>query len=89
MLKSPNSTGGVIALGLGAKKWSIEACTHHFEYLCQKAFTRRTGGNIPGVGWLIEKWEPLLSLFWDPLSCDNWLTYQTKLQSFKVRDSTA
>ncbi|MCJ1422264.1 hypothetical protein MMC29_000144 [Sticta canariensis] len=51
------STGGIIALGLVAKKWSIEECTHHFEDLCQKAFTRRTGGNIPGVGWLIENYN--------------------------------
>lgn len=51
----PNSTGGIIALGLGAKNWSVEECTRHFEDLCHKAFTRRTGCNIPGVSWLIEK----------------------------------
>lgn len=48
------STGGLIALGLAAKNWSVEQCTRHFEDLCKQAFTRRTGGNVPGVGWFID-----------------------------------
>ena len=44
------STGGIIALGLAAKSWSVEQYTRHFEDLCQKGFTHRTGGNIPDVG---------------------------------------
>lgn len=47
----------MIALGLAAKNWSVEECTHHFEALCKKAFTRRTGGNIPGVGWLVDNFN--------------------------------
>ncbi|KAL8689851.1 MAG: hypothetical protein Q9218_004571 [Villophora microphyllina] len=48
------STGGIIALGLVAKSWSVEACTSQFESLCNRAFTRRTGGNIPGIGFLVS-----------------------------------
>lgn len=51
------STGGIIALGLAAKNWSVEECTRHFEPLCDQAFTRRTGGNLPGVGWLIDNYN--------------------------------
>lgn len=49
-----SSTGGIIALGLIAKKWSVEACTSQFESLCHRAFTRRTGGSIPGIGFLVS-----------------------------------
>ena len=48
------STGGLIALGLAAKNWSVEQCTRHFEDLCKQAFTRRTGGNFLGIGWFID-----------------------------------
>ncbi len=48
------STGGLIALGLVAKNWSVEECTRHFETLCKQAFTRRTGSNIPGLAFFIE-----------------------------------
>ena len=48
------STGGLIALGLAAKNWSVEQCTRHFEDLCKQAFTRRTGGSVPGIGWFID-----------------------------------
>lgn len=49
-----SSTGGIIALGLVAKKWSVEACTSQFESLCHRAFTRRTGASIPGIGFLVS-----------------------------------
>lgn len=48
------STGGLIALGLVAKDWSVEECTRHFEDVCKQAFTRRSGGGIPGLGWFVE-----------------------------------
>ena len=51
------STGGLIALGLAAKNWSVEECTHHFEALCKKAFTRRTGGNTPILGWFVDNYN--------------------------------
>ena len=48
------STGGIIALGLAAKGWSVSQCIENFEDLCETAFTRRQGGNLPGIGWLVE-----------------------------------
>ena len=51
------STGGLIALGLAAKDWSVEQCTRHFEDLCKQAFTRRTGGNVPGFGWVVDNYN--------------------------------
>lgn len=35
------STGGIIALGLGVKRWSVSNCIHRFQTLCQEAFTLR------------------------------------------------
>lgn len=57
MLTSCCSTGGIIALGLGAKNWSVEYCIQTFEDLCARAFTARIGSGIPGVGWLIENYN--------------------------------
>jgi len=51
------STGGIIALGLAAKDWSVEDCIEYFETLCNKAFTRRTGVNLPGIGWIVENYN--------------------------------
>ena len=52
------STGGLIALGLAAKNWSVEQCTRHFGDLCKQAFTRRTGENMPGIGCFIDNHHP-------------------------------
>ena len=51
------STGGLIALGLASKNWSFEHCTTQFEGLCRKAFTKRSGTNIPGLGHLINHYN--------------------------------
>ncbi len=48
------STGGIIALGLVANDWSVAQCTQRFQELCSKAFTSRTGSNIPGIGFIVE-----------------------------------
>jgi patatin-like phospholipase/acyl hydrolase len=48
------STGGLIALGLASKDWTVEQCIYHFTELCEKAFTRRVGINIPGMSMIIE-----------------------------------
>lgn len=32
----------------------MEECTSRFQDLCKQAFTRRTGSNIPGIGWFVE-----------------------------------
>ncbi|KAK4198920.1 putative lysophospholipase-like protein [Triangularia verruculosa] len=48
------STGGLAALGLGAKGWSVEQCIHHFEALCASAFTKHTGVDLWVVGKAFE-----------------------------------
>ena len=42
-----HSTGGLVALGLGVKNWSVELCAFHFEKLCLQAFTPREFHNVP------------------------------------------
>ncbi|KAH6848113.1 hypothetical protein B0I37DRAFT_376721 [Chaetomium sp. MPI-CAGE-AT-0009] len=40
------STGGIVALGLGAMGWSVDSCIKRFRELCTEAFTRRKGGIL-------------------------------------------
>lgn len=47
------STGGLIALGLGVKGWSVEECISKFEGLVDKAFTARPGTALPVVSPLV------------------------------------
>lgn len=35
------STGGIIALGLGVKRWTAANCREQFKSLCKQAFTSR------------------------------------------------
>jgi patatin-like phospholipase len=51
------STGGLIALGLGVKNWSVIECRDYFMDLCDKAFTKRKGGNLPVVSWLVNNYH--------------------------------
>lgn len=37
--------------------WTVEACIKQFTALCFQAFTRRTGSNVPGVGWWIDNFN--------------------------------
>jgi hypothetical protein len=48
------STGGLIALGLASRDWTVQECIYHFTELCEKAFTRRIGISIPGMSMIIE-----------------------------------
>lgn len=52
-----NSTGGLVALGLGAKLWTVSECLDHFTSLCEAVFTPRSGSAIPLVGPLIENYH--------------------------------
>ena len=56
-MENLSSTGGLIALGLAAKNWSVEQCTRQFEDLCKQAFRKRTGSNIPGLSWFVENYN--------------------------------
>ncbi|CAI6249812.1 unnamed protein product [Periconia digitata] len=50
------STGGIIALGLVARNWSVQTCIDSFEVLCSKAFTRRIGGDLPVFSWVVTNY---------------------------------
>ncbi|CAD0030529.1 unnamed protein product, partial [Aureobasidium pullulans] len=49
-----NGTGGIIALGLVSKGWSVDDCTRKFENLCHKAFQERMMARGPFLGRLIR-----------------------------------
>ncbi|KAI9712097.1 MAG: hypothetical protein M1820_001806 [Bogoriella megaspora] len=51
------STGGLIALGLGARNWSVDKCIDRFQSLCHAAFTRRSGSEVPIIGWLVDNYN--------------------------------
>ncbi|KAI8938298.1 hypothetical protein NX059_005951 [Plenodomus lindquistii] len=40
------STGGILALGLGIKNWSVDHCIKVFLRLVEKAFTRKFAGGV-------------------------------------------
>ncbi len=42
------SSGGLIALGLGARGWSVHRCIKIFQSLCTAAFNRRRGVGLLG-----------------------------------------
>lgn len=50
MLNITHSTGGIIALALGVKCWSLDECIKQFTSLCDEAFTPREFNNVPFFG---------------------------------------
>jgi hypothetical protein len=46
------STGGIIALGLGEREWSINECTIRFISLCEDAYFPREFHDLPGFNAL-------------------------------------
>lgn len=50
------STGGIIALGLTARNWTVRECITQFQSLCSQAFTQRKGTNILGVEWFVKNY---------------------------------
>ncbi|KAI1640601.1 hypothetical protein F4809DRAFT_397901 [Biscogniauxia mediterranea] len=45
-------TGGIIAIGLGVKKWTVNATIDKFKDLCREVFVPRKMSNVPLVGAL-------------------------------------
>lgn len=37
--------------------WTVDECIEKFRMLCEKAFTRRTGGSLPIVGALVDNYH--------------------------------
>ncbi|KAI1385436.1 FabD/lysophospholipase-like protein [Hypoxylon trugodes] len=46
------NTGGIIAIGLGVKKWTVNAAMEKFKDLCKEAFVPREMTSIPLFGAL-------------------------------------
>ncbi|KAI1342705.1 hypothetical protein F5Y15DRAFT_373717 [Xylariaceae sp. FL0016] len=46
------NTGGIIAIALGVKKWTVEATIEKFKDLCREAFVRREMNSVPLIGAL-------------------------------------
>jgi len=46
------STGGIIALGLGVRNWTVDECIQKFVGLCKKAFEPQKGLNTWGLSYL-------------------------------------
>ncbi|CEI60194.1 hypothetical protein FVEN_g6376 [Fusarium venenatum] len=44
-----SGTGGIIALGLGVKRWSVADCRDHFRSLCKQAFSPRIVKSLSSV----------------------------------------
>lgn len=47
-------TGGLVALGLGTKGWSVQQCIRNFEDLCDRAFTKRRSLGLPAIDFLLS-----------------------------------
>lgn len=43
------STGGIVALGLGAKQWSVDKCITEFSQVCDKAFIAWKTSDVTGL----------------------------------------
>ena len=47
-------TGGLIALGLGTRNWTLEKCALYLERICNEAYAPRPGRKIPGLRRLLS-----------------------------------
>ncbi|VTO87220.1 unnamed protein product [Fusarium graminearum] len=55
-----SGTGGIIALGLGVKRWNVGDCKDHFRSLCKQAFTPRLVKQLSAVSMRSQyKTKPL------------------------------
>ncbi|EMC99209.1 hypothetical protein BAUCODRAFT_146182 [Baudoinia panamericana UAMH 10762] len=51
------STGGLIALGLTSRNWTVEECIEQFTTFCKQAFTLRRGIGVPVIGQLVSHYN--------------------------------
>ncbi|KAE8444662.1 hypothetical protein EG329_014318 [Mollisiaceae sp. DMI_Dod_QoI] len=47
------STGGIVALGIGAKHWSVRESIDKFTALCDQAFTPREFDDVQGINKIV------------------------------------
>lgn len=57
-----SSTGGILALGLGVKNWSVSRCTELFLRMVEKAFTPKFFGGVT-LGTTKYRTQPLEDAF--------------------------
>lgn len=50
-------TGGLIALGLTKQGWTLDKTSFYVEHVCEKAFAKRIGRGIPGLGKVMESYS--------------------------------
>ena len=82
----------MIALGLAAKGWTVEECIWNFESLCHKAFTKRFGGNIPGLSMFVENYhhskyetKPLQDALQQAFGNDDYLFGGSRIQNTRLK----
>ncbi|KAL1847964.1 hypothetical protein Daus18300_013767 [Diaporthe australafricana] len=51
------NTGGIIAIGLGVKRWTVEATMEKFKDICREAFTPREMQKVPLIGTLSKMYH--------------------------------
>lgn len=52
-----SGTGGLIALGLTKQGWPLDKTAFYVEHVCEKAFAKRIGRGIPGLGKFMESYS--------------------------------
>jgi hypothetical protein len=48
---------GITALGLISAAWTLENTAEKFNMICSQAFIHRTGGQVPGLRWLMDAYK--------------------------------
>ncbi|KAJ0109487.1 hypothetical protein J7T55_000413 [Diaporthe amygdali] len=51
------NTGGIIAIALGVKRWTVEATMEKFKDICREAFTPRELQSVPLIGTLSKMYH--------------------------------
>jgi hypothetical protein len=49
--------GGMIALGMGVHKWTVDECIIHYKNLCKEGMQRKSFVDIPILGWFARIWR--------------------------------
>jgi predicted acylesterase/phospholipase RssA len=80
------STGGINALALGVKQWSVRCCIEMFEKFCDQAFTKRELGDVARV-WSGSRYKstPLHNVLRETLGQKPLFGVNDSLNAFKTK----
>ncbi|KAI4742287.1 FabD/lysophospholipase-like protein [Aureobasidium sp. EXF-12298] len=80
------STGGINALALGVKQWSVRYCIEMFEKFCDQAFTKRELGDVARV-WSGSRYKstPLHDILRETLGQKPLFGVNDSLNAFKTK----